>query len=102
MCGIFSVVNNSYTVKSELIKTVESGLNRIRHRGPDGQGIWTEPKYGIGFGHVRLSIVDPDGGAQPMKLEDDTVITFNGEIYNYPELRKELELLHFKLHQIQK
>lgn len=96
MCGIFGIVNNSCPSKSELVRNVESGINRIRHRGPDGQGIWAEPKYGIGFGHVRLSIVDLDGGAQPMKLKDDTVITFNGEIYNYPELREELGASSFQ------
>ena len=61
----------------------------IAHRGPDGDGFHFEP--GIGLGHRRLSIVDVAGGAQPMFNEDESVvIVFNGEIYNFPELRPEL------------
>ncbi len=96
MCGIFGIVNNSPSPKSELNTKVKRGINRIRHRGPDGQGIWVEPEHGIGFGHVRLSIIDLASGAQPMRLEDGTVITFNGEIYNYPELREELGVSLFQ------
>lgn len=62
------------------------------HRGPDGSGVWTAP--GVGLGHRRLSIIDLAGGAQPMLSEDEALaITFNGEIYNYRELREELESL---------
>lgn len=62
------------------------------HRGPDGAGHWTGP--GIGLGHRRLSIIDLDGGAQPMALPDGGVVTvFNGEIYNFREVRAELEAL---------
>jgi asparagine synthase (glutamine-hydrolysing) len=65
----------------------------IRHRGPDDSGYWTEA--GIGFGHRRLSIIDLSGGGhQPMHSADDRfVISFNGEIYNFPALRRELESL---------
>jgi asparagine synthase (glutamine-hydrolysing) len=60
------------------------------HRGPDGSGVWTAP--GVGLGHRRLSIIDLAGGAQPMRSADGALtITFNGEIYNYREVRKELE-----------
>src|SRR5262245_53560111 len=62
----------------------------LRHRGPDGEGVRCGPGYGLG--HRRLSIVDVAGGAQPM--DDGTGelwVTFNGEIYNYLELRAELE-----------
>lgn len=62
----------------------------LRHRGPDGSGMYVRP--GIGFGHRRLSIVDLAGGAQPMTTEDEQLcITFNGEIYNHTVLRQELE-----------
>ena len=61
----------------------------IRHRGPDGYGFYTGAH--VGFAHLRLSIVDLEGGAQPLTNEDGTmVITFNGEVYNHPELRREL------------
>ena len=64
----------------------------IRHRGPDGYGFYAGAH--AGFAHVRLSIVDVEGGAQPMTNEDgQIVITYNGEVYNHPELRRELEAL---------
>lgn len=60
------------------------------HRGPDGGGVWTAP--GVGLGHRRLSIIDIAGSPQPMHSEDGrAVIVFNGEIYNFRELRRELE-----------
>jgi asparagine synthase (glutamine-hydrolysing) len=67
--------------------------NEIRHRGPDGSGIWCSKSGNIGFGHRRLAIIDlSDKAAQPMCNEDGTIwITYNGEIYNHLELRRELE-----------
>ncbi len=60
------------------------------HRGPDGSGIWTA--QGVGFGHRRLSIIDLDGGAQPMHSADGALtVTYNGEIYNFAEARAALE-----------
>src|SRR5438105_12444170 len=62
----------------------------LSHRGPDGEGLWIEGP--VGFGHRRLAIVDVAGGQQPRANEDQTVwIVFNGEIYNHPTLRPELE-----------
>jgi asparagine synthase (glutamine-hydrolysing) len=62
----------------------------IRHRGPDGEGEWVD--HEIGLGHRRLSIIDVDGGGQPIGNEDDSIqVVFNGEIYNFIELREELE-----------
>jgi asparagine synthase (glutamine-hydrolysing) len=72
---------------------VEAMLPRIAHRGPDGRGVWGE-----GFarlGHVRLAILDLEGGAQPMTNErGDLAIAFNGEVYNHLELRAPLEGRH--------
>ena len=63
----------------------------LRHRGPDDEGYWTDTKSGIGLAHRRLSIIDLDGGRQPIANETGRVVTvFNGEIYNYRELRAEL------------
>ncbi len=60
------------------------------HRGPDGSGVWTA--QGIGLGHRRLSIIDLGGGAQPMASADGRiVVTYNGEIYNFHDVRRELE-----------
>ncbi len=61
----------------------------MAHRGPDGQGVWTAP--GVGLGHLRLSIIDVAGSPQPMASSDGrAMLVFNGEIYNYRELREEL------------
>ena len=68
---------------------VERMCDAIAHRGPDGFGVWTAP--GVGLGHRRLSIIDIAGSPQPMHASDGrAVIVFNGEIYNYRELRAEL------------
>jgi len=62
----------------------------LRHRGPDGEGVWIDGP--VGFAHRRLAIVDIVGGAQPMTSSDGAAcITYNGEIYNHPELKAELE-----------
>ncbi|HRI12547.1 MAG TPA: asparagine synthase (glutamine-hydrolyzing) [Verrucomicrobiota bacterium] len=64
----------------------------MAHRGPDGSGFYIDQASGVGLGHRRLSIIDLEGGSQPMATPDGTlVITFNGEIYNHRELRRELE-----------
>ncbi|AKJ31118.1 asparagine synthase [Caldimonas brevitalea] len=65
-------------------------IDRLRHRGPDGSGVYTQGP--VGLAHARLSIVDPEGGAQPLHNEDRTVsVVFNGEIFNHRELQRELE-----------
>src|SRR5213076_1085918 len=89
MCGIVGIVNLDprETVDEALLKRMRDVL---RHRGPDGEGLWAEGP--VGLGHRRLAIVDVAGGHQPMANEDDTVwITFNGEIYNHAALRPGLE-----------
>ena len=72
---------------------LQTGLAAIRHRGPDDAGVFVEERAGVGLGHARLSIIDLSPlGHQPMAVLDGSVqIVFNGEIYNYRELRKELE-----------
>ena len=89
MCGIAGIFHYE-TVKPVDPKRVERMTDAIAHRGPDGSGVWTAP--GIGLGHRRLSIIDLAGSPQPMHSADErAVIVFNGEIYNYRELRRELE-----------
>lgn len=84
MCGIIGRLSNKPANEAFL-----KGLQSIAHRGPDGFGIWQEGN--ISLGHRRLSIIDlTDNGKQPMHWADRYVITFNGEIYNYIELRDEL------------
>ncbi|MET0589519.1 MAG: XrtA/PEP-CTERM system amidotransferase [Novosphingobium sp.] len=76
---------------------VERMCDAIAHRGPDGHGVWTEP--GIGLGHRRLSIVDLTGSPQPMTSSDGrAVLVFDGEIYNFRELREELAAAGAQFH----
>ncbi|TAK64014.1 asparagine synthase (glutamine-hydrolyzing) [Methylobacter sp.] len=90
MCGINGIAALSRQTSIDE-KDVSSMLPPLRHRGPDGSGIYLDPCQRIGLGHTRLSIIDLAGGAQPMHNEDRTVwVTFNGEIFNYLELRKTL------------
>jgi asparagine synthase (glutamine-hydrolysing) len=89
MCGIAGIVSweKERRVTSALIHQM---CETIVHRGPDDEGIYAEG--GVGLGMRRLSIIDVAGGHQPVHNEDMTVwIVFNGEIFNFPDLRKELE-----------
>jgi asparagine synthase (glutamine-hydrolysing) len=88
MCGIAGIFHLS-TPKPVDPARVERMCDAMAHRGPDGHGIWTAP--GIGLGHRRLSIIDVAGSPQPMASTDGgAMLVFNGEIYNYRELREEL------------
>jgi asparagine synthase (glutamine-hydrolysing) len=87
MCGIAGYFDKRLNAEALVINRM---LTRINHRGPDECGIYIDKN--IGFGSVRLSIIDIEGGHQPMPNEDLSLwIVFNGEIFNYIELRKELE-----------
>ena len=89
MCGIAGVVNlDGSAVLQDGIKAMNDA---IRHRGPDGEGVWIDGA--VGFGHRRLAIIDlTPTGHQPMISSDNRyVLTYNGELYNYRELRHELE-----------
>jgi len=85
MCGIAGQVEFPQADAAK----VRAMTAALRHRGPDGQGVWGQGP--VALGHTRLSIIDLAGGAQPMRTADGQLaITFNGEIYNYRELRAEL------------
>jgi asparagine synthase (glutamine-hydrolysing) len=87
MCGIAGIIN--YRQKEDFEPLLNPMLQAMRHRGPDATGVYTSNEAGLA--HSRLSIIDLSGGHQPMHNEDSTVwIVFNGEIFNYPELRDEL------------
>ena len=87
MCGIAGIVDFSDAMIDDRI--VEEMTASLMHRGPDGAGYFRDAN--AVFGHRRLSIIDIAGGAQPIANEDETVqVVFNGEIYNFVELRKEL------------
>nr|MDA8087409.1 asparagine synthase (glutamine-hydrolyzing) [Nitrospiraceae bacterium] len=89
MCGIAGIYNDRGGLESS--RELLGGMIRmLRHRGPDGFGLYADEK--VGLAHARLSIIDLSGGSQPMPNEDKKVwITFNGEIFNYIELRRDLE-----------
>lgn len=91
MCGISGLVYLNRSGRVDLL-SLKKMTDVIEHRGPDGEGFWISPDESIGFGHRRLSIIDLTvGGKQPMHyLEDRYTITFNGEIYNYIEIKSEL------------
>jgi len=87
MCGIAGIVKNDKSQVS--LAELKVMTDVIKHRGPDGEGHFVYDN--VGFGHRRLAIIDlSQAGHQPMQ-KDDLVITYNGEIYNYIELREELE-----------
>jgi asparagine synthase (glutamine-hydrolysing) len=86
MCGFAGCWSNA---SADLVSPLAL---RLRHRGPDGGGVYASPDRNVAFGHRRLAIVDLGGGDQPMANEDGTVwIGFNGEIYNHQDLRGDLE-----------
>lgn len=85
MCGIVGFVNNKDNKKA----IVNAMMDRIVHRGPNSAGEYIDQSVALGF--RRLSIIDLEGGSQPIYNEDRTkIIIFNGEIYNYQPLREEL------------
>ncbi|MBL4618135.1 MAG: asparagine synthase (glutamine-hydrolyzing) [Robiginitomaculum sp.] len=88
MAGILNLLG-------EPIPSIEHKVNvlgeLIKHRGPDGEGRWANASNEVGLAHQRLTIIDlSDMGAQPMHAQNGTSLTFNGEIYNYIELREQL------------
>jgi asparagine synthase (glutamine-hydrolysing) len=89
MCGICGIFE--YERREPIAQELVHRMNQtIVHRGPDDEGIFTDA--GLGFGFRRLSIIDLAGGHQPLSNEDGSMwVMLNGEIYNYPELRKDLE-----------
>lgn len=96
MCGICGVYYlDGQPVSTTMVKNMNT---RMDHRGPDGEGVWVDGP--VGFGHKRLAIVDlTPSGHQPMSNESgEIVITYNGELYNHPSLRVELEAAGHQYH----
>ena len=90
MCGIAGVVRHLGAVAPDPAAALGAAL---AHRGPDGRGVWRSPGHDVLLVHTRLAIIDPGpSGAQPMATPDGRHrIVFNGEVYNYRELRRALE-----------
>lgn len=93
MCGIAGILNSAGGSREALERGVTAMADSIAYRGPDDHGIWSDPEAGVAIAHRRLSIVDlSPAGHQPMTSADGRfVITYNGEVYNFQELRLELE-----------
>lgn len=91
MCGIAGIIG--FSDHDQVEHTIQDMKAALKHRGPDGEGIWISHKPSIAFGHQRLSIIDlSSSGAQPMTSSDGRfVITYNGEFYNYREMRLQCE-----------
>ena len=90
MCGIAGIVSNNLQLVSK--DRIQSATRCLRHRGPEGEGFWLNNDQTVAFGHLRLGIIDlTEAAKQPMKYLDRYCIVHNGEIYNYVELKKELQ-----------
>ena len=88
MCGIVGFIDQKK--KKEKTEIIKNMADMIKHRGPDGEGYFVNDK--VALGHRRLSIIDVEGGSQPIYNADKSlVIIFNGEIYNYQSLKEELK-----------
>ena len=94
MCGIAGFLDGRKTISpAQLERIVRDMTNKMAHRGPDGHGTWADPDCGIALGHRRLSIVDlSPAGHQPMASASGRYeIVYNGEVYNFQDLRADLE-----------
>lgn len=91
MCGIAGILNYRASEPGHLVSEM---IGAIRSRGPDDAGVWCDQSVGLGLGHARLSILDlSPAGHQPMvSVSGRYAMTFNGEVYNFAELRRELEV----------
>ena len=89
MCGIAGFAGKGTR------DTLEKMTRSLAHRGPDGEGYFFDEKLSVGLGHRRLSIIDLSGGKQPIFNENKSIaVILNGEIYNFLDLRKDLESRH--------
>jgi asparagine synthase (glutamine-hydrolysing) len=92
VCGIAGYLCFDKTVTSMSLNSLEVMTDLIAHRGPDGHGVWRSDGHFAGLAHCRLSIIDlTQSASQPMVSSSGSALSFNGEIYNYRELRAELE-----------
>src|SRR6185437_12203804 len=93
MCGIAGVLDRRAQSAAETLRAQAVAMaDSLAHRGPDGEGVWLDPQAGIALAHRRLAIIDlSPAGRQPMVSANGRyVVSYNGEIFNYRELRAEL------------
>ncbi|MDP6180456.1 MAG: hypothetical protein QGG48_11240, partial [Desulfatiglandales bacterium] len=99
MCGIVGFWRKPADQSTDWLKeTAKTMADTLVHRGPDDSGTWVDEEVGVAFGHRRLSIIDVSlNGHQPMVSPDGRfVIVYNGEVYNFPKLRQQLEKLRYR------
>lgn len=96
MCGICGVIALDGREVPGIERRLEVMSALIEHRGPDDSGVWVHEDRHVGFAHRRLSIIDIEHGHQPMTSEQGRWITYNGELYNFPELRREIGADRFR------
>lgn len=94
MCGILAAISPQRIIDKSLMESMRDTMD---HRGPDGSGLWMSPNGRVCLGHRRFAVVDTSSaGIQPMESQDRRfVLVFNGEIYNYRELRVGLEAVGY-------
>src|SRR5262245_26693134 len=94
MCGIADIIDWRGAKPADTLRSIaQAMIEMVRHRGPDAGDVWVEAEGGVVLGQRRLAIIDlSPGGVQPMHSADRRyVMTFNGEIYNYRDIRRELQ-----------
>jgi asparagine synthase (glutamine-hydrolysing) len=96
MCGIGAILKLDHSPAEALERRLGVMNRLLAHRGPDGEGMWAHPRGHVGFAHRRLEIIDLSTGDQPMRDEGGNWLTYNGEIYNYLELRREIGESEFR------
>ncbi len=98
MCGIAGIIKNQNSDSLDLKYQIKKMSSSIEHRGPDNSDYWLDNNSGVALGHQRLSVIDlSNAGNQPMQFVNGRfVISFNGEIYNHLEIRKEIDSFNQK------
>src|SRR5690349_18096498 len=89
MCGILAIHDPEGGITEAELRR---GLAALRHRGPDGDGLWISPDRTVGIGHTRLAVIDLFTGGQPLSSEDGSVVAaVNGEFYDHEMIRRDLQ-----------
>lgn len=96
MCGISAIFEINSQNLSRIYNSLRVMNDLQKHRGPDGEGIWIHHNGHLGLSHVRLSVIDLSTGRQPMISKSQNAITYNGEIYNYKQIRSQIGENNFK------